>query len=76
MTKELSLADQLVRFMRVRDEANAKIEAMPREGDAWTQLGIMLEQQEKAVSDMLYQAMMTADRLGRLAEAVQPKKKA
>ena len=71
MAQEKSLADDRVFFMRIRDEASAKIDEMPHEGDAWPQLGIMLEQQERMVRDALFQATMTADRLGRLAAALQ-----
>jgi hypothetical protein len=67
MAQEKSLADQLVLFLRMRDEAAAKIDSMPREGDAWPQLGMMLEQQDRAVRDALQDAAMTANRLGRLA---------
>ena len=76
MAQEKSLADNLVFFMRMRDEASAKIDAMPHEGDAWPQLGMMLEQQERTVRDALFQATMTADRLGRLAAALQPEEQA
>ncbi len=76
MAREQSLADQLVFFLRLRDEASAKIDAMPHEGDAWPQLGIMLEQQERAVRDALVGAAMTADRLGRLAECMTKSKEA
>ncbi len=72
MAQEKSLADQLVFFMRMRDEASAKIDAMPHESEAWPQLGLMLEHQERTVRDALHQATMTADRLGRLAAAVAP----
>ncbi|MBK9497345.1 MAG: hypothetical protein IPO08_23055 [Xanthomonadales bacterium] len=71
MAQEKSLADQLVFFMRMRDEASAKIDAMSHEGDVWPQIGMMLEQQERMVRDALFQATMTAERLGRLAQAVQ-----
>lgn len=71
MAHEKSMADQLVFFMRMRDEASAKIDAIPHEGDAWPQLGMMLEQQERVVRDALFQATMTADRLGRLAAGMQ-----
>ena len=67
MAQEKSLADQLLFFMRVLDDAGTKIDALSHEGKAWTQLGILLEQQERAVRDALHQATMTADRLGRLA---------
>lgn len=67
-----SLADKLVFFMRVRDEAKRTIDAMPHESDAWPQLGMMLEQQEQVVRDALHHASLTADRLGRLAQAVIP----
>ncbi len=76
MAQELSLADQLVLFMRMRDEAKAKVEALPKDGEAWPTLSLLLDQQNKAISDAMYLAAMTADRLGRLAETVpQPKKK-
>ena len=76
MAQELSLADQLVRFMRMRDDAKAKIEALPKDGEAWPTLSVLLDQQNKAVSDAMYLAAMTADRLGRLADTMpQPKKK-
>lgn len=67
MAQEKSLADRLVLFMRTRDEARAKIEALPREGVAWSQLELMLSDQERALGDALYQAAANADRLGRLA---------
>ena len=76
MAQELSLADQLVRFMRMRDDAKAKIETLPKDGEAWPTLSVLLDQQNKAVSDAMYLAAMTADRLGRLADTMpQPKKK-
>ena len=74
MAQDKSLADKLVFFMRMRDEAKAKIDALPRDGDAWPTLSVLLDQQEKATADALYEATMTADRLGRLAEVAQPKK--
>lgn len=76
MAQEKSLADQLVFFMRMRDEASVKIDAMPHEGAAWPQLGMMLEQQEKLVRDALFHATMTSDRLGRLAATLQPEEQA
>ena len=76
MAQELSLADQLVRFMRMRDDAKAKIEALPKDGEAWPTLSVLLDEQNKAVSNAMYLAAMTADRLGRLAETMpQPKKR-
>jgi len=71
MAQEKSLADQLVFFMRMRDEADAKIDAMPHEGDVWPQLGMLLEQQESTVRDALLQATMTSKKLGRLAGLLQ-----
>jgi hypothetical protein len=70
MAQEQSLADQLVFFLRMRDEASTKIDAMPHDGNAWPQLGIMLEQQERTVRDALVRAAMAADRLGRLADCM------
>ena len=71
MAQEKSLADGLVFFMRIRDEASAKIDAMPHDGDAWPHLGTMLEQQDRMVRDALVAATMTAARLGQLAAALQ-----
>ena len=70
MAAEKSLADVLVWFLRMRDEAAEKIDALPHEGEAWPNLGMMLEQQERAVRNALHDAAMTADRLGRIAESV------
>lgn len=75
MAQEKSLADKLVFFMRMRDEAKAKIDALQREGDAWPILSVLLDQQEIEAADALYMATMTADRLGRLAEVAQSKTK-
>ena len=75
MAQDKSLADKLVFFMRMRDEAKAKIDALPRDGDAWPIFSVLLDQQEKAAADALYFATMTADRLGRLAEVAWPPKK-
>lgn len=74
MAQEKSLADKLVFFMRMRDEAKAKIDALPQDGDAWPAFSVLLDQQEKAAADALYLATMTANRLGRLAELAQAKK--
>lgn len=68
MAQQQSLADKLVFFMRMRDEAKAKIDAIPQDEEAWSTLSVMLDQQERAAADALYEATMTADRLGRLAE--------
>jgi hypothetical protein len=76
MAQEKSLADKLVFFMRKRDEAKAKIDALPREGDFWPPLSVLLDQQEQVAASALYEAAITADRLGRLAELSQAKKKA
>lgn len=75
MAQQKSLADKLVFFLRVRDEALAKIEDVPKDGDAWPTLAVMMDEQEKAVSDALYLATMTAERLGRLAEFTLAKKR-
>lgn len=75
MAQDKSLADKLVFFMRMRDEAKAKIDALPRDGDTWPTLSVLLDQQEKAAADALYEATITTDRLGRLAEVAQPPKK-
>jgi len=77
MSDYKSLADKMVFFMRVRDDARAKIDALPRNGDAWPVLSVMLDEQEKHAADALYSAAVAADRLGRLAalaELAQPKK--
>jgi hypothetical protein len=74
MSQKNSLADQLVMFMRTSAEASEKIDTLPHEGDLRSQLGIMLEQQERAVSDALLLAQMTAHRLGRMAKALQAEK--
>ena len=74
MAQDKSLADKLVFFMRMRDEAKAKIDALPQNGDAWPMLSVLLDQQEKTAADALYAATMTADRIGRLAELAQLKK--
>lgn len=74
MAQEKSLADKMVFFMRMRDEAKAKVDALPRDGDAWATLSVLLDQQERAAADALYEATITSDRLGRLAELVQTKK--
>jgi hypothetical protein len=75
MAQQKSLADKLVFFLRVRDEALSKIEEVPKDGDAWPTLAVMVEEQEKVIGDALYLATMTAERLGRLAESTLAKKR-
>ncbi len=72
MAQQTSLADKLVMFMRVRDEARAKLDELRQNSDLWPTLSMMLDQQEKAAGDALYEATATADRLGRLAEQLTP----
>lgn len=69
MAQEKSIADKLVMFMRVRDEAKAKIDELPHDGDAWPVLQVMLDEVQTMAADALYNAAITADRIGRLAEA-------
>ena len=75
MAKENSLADKLVVFMRMRDEARAKVDALPHDGETWPTFSVLMDEQEKAVANALYEATMTADRLGRLAAELAQSKK-
>ncbi len=64
-----SLADALVRYMRTRDEAKAKADAIPKAHDAYATLGILIERQDDAVRDALRHATDTAFRAGQAASA-------
>lgn len=67
MAREQSLADQLVFFLRMRDESAAKIEAMDKTHECWGTLQVLLDQQSMNVRDAILQAAATAERVGRLA---------
>ncbi len=76
MAQEKSLADKLVFFLRMRDEARVKLEALDKDGELWPMLAVMLDEREKAAGDALYEQTMAVDRIGRLAEWAKAKKKA
>lgn len=76
MAQEKSLADKLVFFMRMRDEARAKLELLDQDGELWPMLAMMLDDREKAVVDALYEQTMAVDRIGRLAEWAKTKNRA
>ena len=76
MAHEKSLADRLVLFMRMRDEAREKLETLDKDGELWPMLAVMLDEREKAASDALYEQTMQVDRIARLAEWAKTKKRA
>jgi len=76
MAQEKSLADKLVFFMRMRDEARAKLELLDKDGELWPMLAMMLDERERAAGDALYEQTMAVDRIGRLAEWAKTKKRA